>query len=75
MSREQTVDALKLAYRKLHMGDESVGSDEVADAMCNALCEEIGDDGFDRWLRGLESEAEDAEPHPHEEHPRPGMGG
>jgi hypothetical protein len=53
---EQTVDALKLAYRKLHMGDDSIGSDEVGAALCNAICEEIGDDEFDRWMHELRDE-------------------
>lgn len=50
MPSEQTVDALKLAYRKLSLNDDAIGSGELADALCNAICEEVGDDEWQRWL-------------------------
>jgi len=47
------LEATKLAYRKHHLGDESVGWGELSEALCNALCNEMGDKGFQRWLRDL----------------------
>lgn len=51
---EQCVDALKLAYRKLHLQDDTIGSGEVASALLCAICEAIGGEEVDRWLTGLE---------------------
>lgn len=46
----QLTEALKLAYRKHHVGDDSIGWDELSDHLCNALCESIGDKEFQAWL-------------------------
>jgi len=48
--QEQVLDALKLAYRKHHLGDESIGWDELDTALLGALCEAIGDTEFVRWV-------------------------
>jgi len=44
------LSACKLAYRKHHLGDDSIGWDELSDALCNALCNEMGDTEFQKWL-------------------------
>ena len=44
------IDALKFAYRKHHLGDELIGWDELSDCLLDALCNELGDDGFQEWL-------------------------
>lgn len=50
-SRESMLEALKMAYRKHHMGDESIGWSELGDIMHDALCNEMGDDAYIEWLR------------------------
>ena len=46
----QLLGAVKLAYRKHHLGDDSIGWSEVSDALYNALCSELGDDEFRKWI-------------------------
>lgn len=46
----ECLEALKLAYRKHHLGDDSIGWDELADCMLDALCNAMGDDGYQQWL-------------------------
>jgi len=43
------LDAVKLAYRKHAMHDSDVGWQELADALLDALCNEMTDDGFQTW--------------------------
>lgn len=56
-SREKLTSAVKLAYRKHHMNDNSVGWDELStalhDALC-ALCYALGDGGFCKWVDTVE---------------------
>lgn len=49
---EQATEALKLAYRKHHLGDEAVGWNELGDKLLNALCELMTDKGFQEWMKG-----------------------
>lgn len=58
----QTIDALKAAYRKHHLGDDSIGSSELSDILQNALCNEIGDQGFQAWLASQHPASPDNEP-------------
>lgn len=44
------LSALKLAYRKHHLGDEEVGWNELSDRLCDALCNATGDTDFQKWL-------------------------
>jgi hypothetical protein len=48
------LDAVKLAYRKHVLGDDSLGWTEVENALLDALCNEMGDDKFQEWLSTLE---------------------
>ena len=34
-----------------HLNDDSIGWDELSDIMLDALCNEMGDVGFQEWLR------------------------
>ena len=45
------LEAVQLAYRFHHMGDEDVGSTDLSNALCDALCEAMGDDGFQAWSK------------------------
>lgn len=45
------LDAVQKAYRKHCMGDESIGWEELDDILLNALCNAMGDAGYQQWLR------------------------
>ena len=53
-NRESLVDAVKAAYRKHHMDDNSVGWDELSIKLHDALCRELGDGGFCTWVDSIE---------------------
>lgn len=53
----KATEALKMAYRKHHMGDEGIGWTQLSDVLCNALCEVLGDRGFQEWLERAKREA------------------
>ena len=56
------LDAVKLAYRKHHLNDDSIGWDELSECLLDALCNEMGDDGFQQWLgsqQAVETDAND----------------
>jgi hypothetical protein len=40
---------LQQAYRFHHLGDDSVGSNELADDLADILCELMGDKAFHAW--------------------------
>lgn len=44
------LSAVKLAYRKHHLDDPSIGWDELSDKLMTALCETMGDQEFQKWL-------------------------
>ena len=48
---DRLLNAVKLAYRKHHLDDRSVGWEELSDALFNTLCDAMGDIGFDEWLK------------------------
>jgi hypothetical protein len=45
-----TLEALKLAYRKHVLGDQNIGWEELCSAIANALCNEIGDEAFQKFV-------------------------
>ena len=49
-SNKMLIEVVKVAYRKHHLGDDSIGWDELSDALQNALCNVMGDDKFTGWL-------------------------
>ena len=50
LSQNPLLPVLKMAYQKHALNDDSVGWDELTDELCNALCEVMGDKGFQDWL-------------------------
>lgn len=52
--KNHLLDAVKIAYRKHHMGDNSVGWDELSTILHKALCLELGDGGFCEWAETIE---------------------
>lgn len=49
----QMLEALKLAYRKHCLDDPEVGSEELGNALLDAICEAIGDEGYQAWVETL----------------------
>lgn len=46
----ELLEAVKLAYRKHHLGDDSIGWDELSEALHNALCNAMGDKAYLAWM-------------------------
>jgi hypothetical protein len=51
VTRGSLLHAVQSAYHKHHLGDDSIGWDELSDIMCDALCNEMGNVGFQKWLK------------------------
>ena len=49
LSRAKRV--LRMAYRKHHLGDESIGWNELSDELAGVLCETMGDKEFQAWAK------------------------
>ncbi len=49
----QVINALKRAYQKHALHDESIGDEELSDEMAAALVAVLGDDGFFFWLESV----------------------
>jgi len=41
---------VKRAYQKHHLDDDNIGWDELGTELHNALCNSMGDDGFQEWM-------------------------
>lgn len=55
------LDACKLAYRKHVLNDDSIGWDELGNCLLDAICNEIGDDGYQQWLQSVKSAVENTD--------------
>ena len=51
--RDRLLRAVQTTYRKHHLSDESIGWDELSDILLDALCESMGDVGYQKWLEAL----------------------
>lgn len=47
------LNACKLAYQKHHLNDDSVGWNELDEALRDALCEALGDEEFLSWANSI----------------------
>jgi hypothetical protein len=54
----ELLEAVKLAYRKHHLGDDSIGWDELSDKLGDALNNAMGPRGFVDWMDGFKREEE-----------------
>lgn len=45
--------AVQLAYRKWHLDDPNVGSNQLSEALLHAICEAIGDEGYQEWMKSI----------------------
>jgi len=55
------LSACQMAYRKHHLNDETIGWDELGDCLLDALCNSMGDDGYQKWLTSQPGSAADGE--------------
>jgi len=58
MTGESGINALKIAYRKHCIGDETIGWQELEEVLFDALCNELGNDEFTRWSESAKNQAE-----------------
>lgn len=49
--KTRLLNACKMAYRKHHLCDDSIGWDELSEVLCNVLCEVMGDEEFQEWIK------------------------
>lgn len=49
---EKLLYAVKCAYRKHHLNDDSIGWNELSDILLIALTETMRDEAFNKWLKG-----------------------
>ena len=54
--RNRLLDACKMAYRKHHLNDESIGREELGIHLLNTICDVIGDDEYAKWLEMMKEE-------------------
>lgn len=47
------LEAVKLAYRKHHLGDDTIGWEELGSALLDSLCFAMGEEGYLEWKDGL----------------------
>lgn len=56
---EHIVDvALKMAYRWCHLGDDQASQNEISEVLKDALCIQLGDEGFIDWLESVQHDIE-----------------
>ena len=61
MQSRQLLEACKMAYRKHHLDDQSIGWDELSKFLLNALCNAMGDEGFQEWLTAQKEGRQDTQ--------------
>jgi len=49
----QLLDAAQMAYRKHHLGDDSIGWDELSEILLSAICDAMTDKGYQDWMKSL----------------------
>jgi hypothetical protein len=50
------LETLKMAYRKHHMVDDSIGWDELSDKLADVLSNAMGPDGFVEWMHQVKGD-------------------
>ena len=53
MSRDIVLEALQAAYKKHYALCDDIGWEELSDLLQDALCELMGDTGFQKWVSTL----------------------
>lgn len=55
-TNDELLEAVKLAYRKHHLGDDTIGWNELSDTLLNALCNAMGDEAYLEWVKPYSSQ-------------------
>lgn len=55
---ERLLHAVLCAYAKHHLEHPDIGWEQLADILRDAICEEIGDDAFCKWLETMSANTE-----------------
>lgn len=50
--------ALKMAYRKHVLDDDSIGWDELSDIIKEGLCNQMGDEKFILWVEDINTKGQ-----------------
>lgn len=53
------IQALKKAYLKLHLNDQTYSDAEIADHLMDVLCNINGDDWFCEWMDSIDTQSSD----------------
>lgn len=51
----ESIDILKLTYRKHVLNDDSIGWNELSDKLCDAICNIWGIENFNKWIEEHEN--------------------
>jgi len=51
LQRKDLLHAVQQAYLKHHCNDDRIGWDELGNILLNALCNVMGDEGYQKWIR------------------------
>jgi len=50
---ERLLHAVLCAYAKHHFDQSEIGWEQLDDILCDAICEEIGDEAFCAWMKTI----------------------
>jgi len=53
---ESLLEACQCAYRKHALNDDNIGWEELSDKLLDALCNAMGNHGYDNWLHDLKAQ-------------------
>jgi len=57
-AHDHLISAAKAAYQKHHMGDDSIGWDELGTMLWDAICFELGEEAAYMWRRSIDAKDE-----------------
>lgn len=52
-ARDSLLNACKIAYRKHHLHDDSIGWNELSEVLLDALCNSMGNDEYLKWVDSI----------------------
>lgn len=55
LDANELLEAVKMAYRKHHLGDDTIGWDELSEKLLDTLCNAMGASGFLEWMKNATS--------------------
>ncbi len=55
-NKHRLLHAVLCAYAKHHLNKDEIGWQQLSSILCNAICEEIGDNEYCKWMDTMRSE-------------------